>query len=117
MQLRRLLALILAVSLTVGLALSPLVAPAVASDMTGVMTDMSAMSDDMPCCPSEQKNKGCPDCPLLAICVFKTAQTGPALAASVPVRHAIRVVHSIFDDVAADGVVRPPPDHPPRHLI
>ncbi len=117
MRTRRLIAFILAVFLTVGLALSPVVTPAAANDMTLAMSDMAAMSDDMPCCPSEQKSKSCPDCPLVATCVIKTAQTGPAIAASMPLRHAIRLVHSLRDDVAADGVVRPPPEHPPRNLI
>lgn len=114
---RRLIASILAVCLTIGLTLSPAVTPAIADDVSVAMMGMSAMADDMPCCPTEQKSKGCPDCPLVAMCVLKTAQAGPTLAASMPVRHAIQVVHSVFDDVGADGIVRPPPDHPPRRLI
>lgn len=117
MRARRLIASIFAVCLTVGLALSPLVAPAAADDMTDAMADMSTMSDDMPCCPSEQKSKSCPDCPVIAMCAIKTTQAGPAIAASMPVRHAIRMLHLVLDDVAADGVIRPPPDHPPRRLI
>ena len=117
MRLRQVIAFVLAVCLTAGLVFSPVIVPAIADDMTVTMTGMSTMSDDMPCCPSEQKSKGCPDCLLVAMCVIKTAQAGPPLAASMPVRHATRMIHSVFDDVAADGVARPPPDQPPRHLI
>ncbi len=117
MWVRRLIASIVAVGLTAGLALSPMVMPATGDDMALAMAAMSATSDDMPCCPSERKSKNCPDCPLVAMCALKTVQAGPAIAASMPVRHAIRMLHSVLDDVATDGVIRPPPDHPPRQLI
>jgi hypothetical protein len=50
------------------------------------------------------------------MCILKTAQAGPSLTAALPVRHAIRTSHSVLDDVLADGLDRPPPDHPPRIL-
>jgi hypothetical protein len=101
---------------TVGLVVAPLATPAAAArpQKTG-MVGMS-MSADMPCCPNEQKNKDCQDCPLVAMCILKTAQAGPSLTAALPVRHAIRTSHSVLDDVLADGLDRPPPDHPPRIL-
>src|SRR4051794_31602300 len=116
MDFRRLLNLILAVLVTAGLAVAPLATPgAAAQPQAAGMMDMS-MSTDMPCCPDEQKGKGCQDCPLVAICVVKNAQAGPSLASAMPVRHAIRTSYSILDDVPADGLNRPPPDHPPRNL-
>lgn len=116
MNLRRLLNLILAVLVTAGLALAPMATPAAAKEPSAAgMADMS-MSADMPCCPDEQKSKDCQDCPLVAMCVLKTAQAGPSLAPALPVRHAIRTAHSVFDDAPADGFDRPPPDHPPRNL-
>ena len=117
MRVRRLITSMLAVCLIVGVALSPVTTLAFAQCATMALTDTSAVSGDMPCCPSEQTSKGCPDCPLISLCALKTAKAGPALTESIPVRHSIRMVHSVFDDVAADGIVRPPPDHPPRHLI
>lgn len=116
MNLRRLLRVAFAVLVTVGLTLAPLAAPAAAAQARpdGV-TDMS-MSADMPCCPDEQKSKDCQDCPLIAMCLLKTAQAGPPEAAALPLRHAIRTSHSAADDAVGDGLVRPPPDQPPRTL-
>ena len=79
------------------------------------MTDMS-MSADMPCCPDEQKSKDCRDCPVVAMCILKTAQAAPPAAAALPLRHAILTQHLVADDVLGDGLDRPPPDHPPRTL-
>ena len=116
MNLRRLLRIAFAASVTVGLTLAPLAAPAAAAQARSEgMTDMS-MSADMPCCPDEQKSKDCQDCPLVAMCVLKTTQAGPSEAFALPLRHAIRTSHSVADDAVGDGLVRPPPDQPPRTL-
>jgi hypothetical protein len=120
MDFRRFCNLAIAVFVTVGLATAPLGASAVAAPHAGDMMDMSmsaeSMSADMPCCPGEQKSKDCQDCPLVAMCVLKTAQAGPSLASALPVRHAVRTAHSFLDDAPADGLDRPPPDQPPRIL-
>ena len=118
MDFRRLLNLVLAVLVTVGLAVAPLATPAAAAQRHAAgMMDMS-MSADMPCCPDEQKSKDCQDCPLVAMCVLKTVQAGPS-AGHRPCRCAMRSgrSHSVLDDVPADGLDRPPPDHPPRSLV
>jgi hypothetical protein len=116
MDFRRLVNLILAVLMTAGLAVAPSATPAAAAQPHAAgMTDM-AMSADMPCCPDEQKSKDCQDCPLVAMCVLKNAQAGPSLASAMPVRHALRTSYSVLDDVPADGLNGPPPDHPPRNL-
>jgi hypothetical protein len=116
MDFRRFLKLALAVFVTAGLALAPLVAPAAAKGPSMEMTDMSAISADMPCCPDGQKSKDCQDCPLVAMCVLKTSQAGPSMTFAMPVRHAIRAAHSVLDDAPADGLDHPPPDQPPRIL-
>jgi hypothetical protein len=117
MGFRRFLNLALAVFVTVGLAVAPLGVPAIAAPLqSGDMADM-AMSEDMPCCPDEQKSKDCQDCPLVAMCILKTTQAGPSLTAALLLRPAIRTVHSVLDDAPADGLNRPPPDHPPRTLV
>ncbi|QIO36939.1 hypothetical protein [Bradyrhizobium sp. 1(2017)] len=116
MNLRGLLRVGFAVMVTAGLALAPLAAPAAAAQLhADGMSDMS-MSADMPCCPDEQKSKDCQDCPLVAMCVLKTAQAGPSEAVALPLRHAIRTTHWVADDAVGDGLVRPPPDQPPRTL-
>jgi hypothetical protein len=116
MDFRRLLNLALAVFVTVALAVAPFVAPvAVAEQMSG-MTDMS-MSADMPCCPDSEKNKGCQNCPLVAMCVLKTVQAGPPATAAVPLRHSVRTVHLVLNDAPPIGLIRPPPDQPPRKLV
>jgi hypothetical protein len=118
MDFRRFLKLALAVFVTAGLVSAPLVTPAAAKGPSMVeMTDMSAMSADMPCCPDGQKSKDCQDCPLVAICVLKTAQAGPSLASALLVRHAIRTAHSVLNDAPAAGLDHPPPDQPPRILV
>ena len=113
MVLRRLIARLLAISVIASLILAPVVTPTAlkASDTIG----MASMSADMPCCPDE-KSKDCQDCPLLAICALKTAEPGRSPTEALPLRHAIRTAHSVLDDVPADGLNRPPPDHPPRNL-
>jgi hypothetical protein len=118
MNLRRLITRLLAALVIAGLAIAPLATPSAAkvvdrADMTGV----EAMSDDMPCCPDQQKSKDCQDCPLVAMCVLKTTQAGPSPTQALPLRHPIRAVHSLIDDVPAEGLDRPPPDHPPRNLV
>jgi hypothetical protein len=115
MDIRRFLHLAFAVLVTAGLAMAPFAAPAAAhAQAAGTGMPMSA---DMPCCPDQQNSKDCQDCPLVAICILKTVQgSGPA-AAAIPLRHAIRTTHSVLDDAPADGLDRPPPDHPPRSLI
>jgi hypothetical protein len=113
MVLRRLIAQFLAISVIASLILAPVVTPtALKADTIG----MASMSADMPCCPDEQKSKDCQDCPLLAICALKTAEPGRSPSEALPLRHAIRTAHSVLDDVPADGLKRPPPDHPPRNL-
>ncbi|WP_368507806.1 hypothetical protein [Bradyrhizobium lupini] len=113
---RRLLKIAFAVFVTLGLALTPLAAPAAAAHVhADWMIDMS-MSADMPCCPDEQKSPDCHDCPLVAMCVLKTAQAGPSESAALPLRHAIRTTHLVAQDLAGDGLTRPPPDQPPRIL-
>jgi hypothetical protein len=116
MDFRRFFNLAFAVLVTVGLALAPLATPAAAAPRHAAgMADM-AMSADMPCCPDEQKSKDCQDCPLVGMCVLKTAQAGPDSTSALPLRHAMRTVHSVLNDAPADGLERPPPDHPPRNL-
>ena len=114
MDLRRLLELFFAVSVIVGLVVAPLAASAKAEQPRAPGMTMSA---DMPCCPDEQKSKDCQDCPLVALCVLKNAQAGPSSTEALPLRHAVRSAHSVYSDVLADGLDRPPPDHPPRNLI
>lgn len=114
MDFRRLTNLALAVFLTVGLTLAPLATPVAA--MAVGTTDLSSMSGAMPCCPDDQKSKDCQDCPLTAICALKTAQPERSPTEALPLRQAIRTAHPVLDDVPADGLKRPPPDHPPRYL-
>ena len=114
MNLRRILNLGFVVLIAIGLTTAPLAQPAAARSMAmSGMADMPGMSKDVPCCPGEQ-NKDCQDCPLVAMCGLKTMPAGPSAAAAVPLRHAIRTVHSFSDDAHADGLDRQPPDHPPR---
>ena len=113
MVLRRLIARFLAISVIANLVLAPLVTPSAVKAAEAIA--MASISADMTCCPDEQNSKDCQDCPLLAICALKTAQPDRSPTDALPLRHAIRTAHSVLDDVPADGLKRPPPDHPPRH--
>jgi len=120
MDVRKLLRLLLAVLVTAGLTIAPLATPAAAEHSMAAgmmqMADMSDMAADMPCCPDKQKSHDCQDCPLVAICMLKVWQAGPSTSAVLtrdPSRQRIRPL----DDVVADGLARPPPDHPPRSLV
>jgi hypothetical protein len=116
MNLRRLMGYLLAVAVIVGLVAAQLVlSPAAAGGLpVGEISDMAAMSGDMPCCPGGQKNKNCQDCPLMAMCMLTIAQAEPALTDSIQVRFLIRKLSFALEDLRADGLIGVPPDHPPR---
>jgi hypothetical protein len=115
---RRFLNLLIALSVAAGLVSLPLAAMAHANSGPPIVADsdeMQAMGDDMPCCPHEQKSKDCQGCPVL--CLVKSTQLSAASAAVVVQRTSIQVVLIVMDDAIADGLERPPPDHPPRILV
>ena len=118
MNLRRLISLLLAVFVIVGLVAAPLVSPAAAKQLAvGEMSDMPAMSGDMPCCPDGQKNNGCQDCPLVAMCMLTIAQAEPSPTNGIQISFQTRRLSFALVDVTADGLIGDPPDHPPRILI
>src|SRR6267142_6632204 len=115
MNLHRLIGHLLAVFVIVGLVAAPLVTPAAAKPLpVGEMSDMAAMPGDMPCCPDGQKNSSCPDCPLVAICMLTIAQAEPSSANVIRISFQTRRLSYALIDLIADGLVRAPPDHPPR---
>jgi hypothetical protein len=117
MNLRRLIGRLLAVFVIVGLVVAPLVGPAAAERMASAgMSDMAAMSGDMPCCPDGQKNKSCPDCPLVAMCMLTIAQAEPFPTNAILVTFQTRKLSFALVDLIGDGLVGDPPDHPPRIL-
>jgi len=120
MNVRKLFKLLLALAVTAGLTIAPLATGAAAEHAMAAtmmqMDDMAGMAADMPCCPDQQKNKGCQDCPLVAICMLNVLQAGPSTSAVLmrdPSRERLRP----HDDLIVDGLARPPPDHPPRYLV
>ncbi|MEW6644377.1 MAG: hypothetical protein AB1586_28010 [Pseudomonadota bacterium] len=119
MHVRRLFSALFAVLVTAGLMIAPLVTPAAALDLSAIVkvdqADMSAMAADMPCCPDKQKSDGCRDCPLIAMCMLKVLQAGSSIVASLA-QPVLREKLRPLDDLVADGLVRPPPDQPPRFL-
>lgn len=118
MNFRRFLGRLLAAFVIAGLIAAPLVTQAAAKRMpVAQMTGMSAMSGDMPCCPDGQKNNNCHDCPLVAMCMLTIAQAEPSSTNGVPVSFRTRGLFFALDDLSADGLIRAPPDHPPRTSI
>jgi hypothetical protein len=120
-MIRRFLRLLTALSVAAGLVSMPLAVPAHAHSAPPVIAgsdEMQVMAeDDMPCCPHEQKSKDCQDCPLLGFCLAKSTQIGPAVVAVLLDRTSVDAVLPTTDDAIADGLERPPPDHPPRILV
>jgi hypothetical protein len=107
---------LLAIFVIVGLVSQPLVTPAGAKQRhVAEMTGMSSMSADMPCCPDEHKNSGCPECPL-AMCTLMIAQAEPASDNGFQLSFQTRRLSVAPDDLIADGLIGDPPDHPPRTL-
>ncbi|WP_027578799.1 hypothetical protein [Bradyrhizobium sp. Ai1a-2] len=130
MDIRQLLKLMVALLVTASLTLAPLATPAAAEhllssagvqmapmaddhDMTDM--DMSDMMADMPCCPDKEKSPACQDCPLVAICMMQVLLAGPSTS-MVGVNRRLDEQLRPLDDIIADGLARPPPDHPPRTL-
>jgi hypothetical protein len=120
MNVRELFKLLLTILVSTGLTIAPLATPAMAEhSMAAKMMQMGDMSDigaDMPCCPDQQKNKGCQDCPLVAICMLSALPAKPSTDAVV-IRLPSHQRLPAFDDIVADGLARPPPDRPPRLLV
>ena len=123
MNARQALKLLLALLVSAGLAFAPLAAAVAAEHPmpAGMLSmahasDISDMAADMPCCPDKQKSSTCEDCPLVAICVLKMLQAVPSFGAVALMQVAHERLHPL-DDVIADGLARPPPDHPPRSLV
>jgi hypothetical protein len=118
MNISRLIGRLLAVLVIVGLVAAPLVAPAAAKRLPVTeMSDMSAMSGDMPCCPEGQKNKSCPDCPLVAMCMMTIALAEPFPTNATQVTFQTLRLSFALVDLFADGLMGAPPDHPPRISI
>ena len=133
MEIRQLLKLLVALLVTASLILAPLATPAAAehllssagahmagahdmSNMDMANMDMADMvMADMPCCPDKEKSPACHDCPLLAICMMQVLLAGPSTR-PVGVNRRLGEQLRPLDDIIADGLARPPPDHPPRTL-
>jgi hypothetical protein len=115
MNLCQLIGRLLAVFVIVGFVAAPLVTPAAAKTLpVGEMSDMAATPGDMPCCPDEQKNNSCPDCPLVATCMLGIAQVEPSPANVIQISFQTRRLSYALVDLIADGLAGKPPDHPPR---
>lgn len=110
----RFISWLFAVFVIVGLIGAPLATSAAASQRS--LGDMSAMSEDMPCCPAGHKNKSCPDCPFVATCMLMVVQAEPSATKAVQLSFQARKLSFAIIDLVADGLARAPPDHPPRIL-
>jgi hypothetical protein len=117
---RKLFRLLLAVLVTAGLTVAPVATSTAAEHSMAAammqMADTPDMAGDMPCCPNKQKSGGCQDCPLVAICMLSALPVKPSTDA-VLMRLPLHQRLHAFDDIIADGLVRPPPDRPPRSLV
>jgi|SoiMethySBSTD1v2_1073268.scaffolds.fasta_scaffold2687955_1 hypothetical protein len=119
MRSKRLLQILFASLITLGLAVAPFAVPAAAASHAasdGGMMQMSDMFADMPCCPDEQKQSNCKDCPLLAICMAKVLRSEPS-STGLPVDSVTSRTLRPLDEPTIAGLTRPPPDQPPRTLV
>src|SRR5437868_6573962 len=117
MRTSRIPRLLFALLIAIGLAIAPFGTPSLAGERPSEsgMMQMGDMAGDMPCCPDKQKQNDCQDCPLLAICLAKVLQAEPSTVGS-PIRIASTTLLPADDPVFA-GLVRPPPDQPPRTTV
>jgi hypothetical protein len=119
MHSKKLLQTLFASLIALGLAIAPLAVAAVAGGYAASddgMMHMSGMSADMPCCPGEQKQHKCQDCPLLAICMAKVLQSATA-SNVLPIDLVRSQTLRPSDEPAVAGLARPPPDQPPRTIV
>jgi hypothetical protein len=78
---------------------------------------MDEMASDMPCCPSKAAMPiDCDKCVFMAAC----GSVGfPAMSATIshpfPILSDAMALHR--NDSRPDRLGRPPPEHPPRHLV
>jgi hypothetical protein len=106
-----------AILVIVGIVIAPLVTPAAAKHIPiANTTEMTAMSGAMPCCPDGPMTGGCPDCPLVAMCMLTVALAEPPLTIGIQVSFEPRRLFFALENITADGLVGVPPDHPPRIL-
>ncbi len=108
---------VLSVFVIVGLVAAPLITPAAAERFAAAtMSAMSVMPSDMPCCPGASRD-GCKDCPLVAMCMLTVAQAEVPQTGGIQVSFNARRLRLAPDDMAVDGLIGAPPDHPPRLSI
>lgn len=112
MNLCRFIGRLLAVFVIAGLVAAPLATPAAAQRLA--VTEMTDMAGNMSCCPDGQKNNGCQDCPLVAMCMVTIVLAQPSLTNGIEAPLQARRLYFAFADMIADGLSGSPPDHPPR---
>src|SRR3982751_1275971 len=113
MTLWRILRTLLPVVAIMGIVSAPLATPAAAAMLS--VGQVTAMTDDMPCCPREKPVV--PDCqkacPLAALCVAKCF-SGLASASAVPNRLGVALAMITGDEAAPDTLAHGPPPRPPQ---
>lgn len=111
---------LIAYLVTIGLSSAPFTSSiAVNATIHGVVSTMQAqdMSEGMPCCPDQEKDRGCASCPLSALCVLTLSLPASPDGEAVSLRVAARTSHLMPDDLVLDGLGQEPPDHPPRTIL
>ena len=93
---------LLAVFVIVGIVMAPLVTPVAAKRVAVAnMTAMTAMSGAMPCCSDGQMKGGCPDCPLVAMCMLIVALAEPSLTNGIQIFFEPRRLSFALEDITA----------------
>jgi hypothetical protein len=88
---------------------------AMADDMAGFAAAETA--DEMPCCPSKAPAPtGCDKCEFMAACMSQYL-TGMPAATLLPHPIGSGSIVPVWNEVMADGMGHPPPEHPPRILV
>lgn len=116
MLLREYIGRVLAIFVIASLVTGPLPYSARAKTLSSSV-QIASMPADMSCCPDEPAAQPCPECPLFALCMLKGALGQPISADAAPFKVSIKTRRVLQDEIAMDGLNRPPPDHPPRNLI
>lgn len=111
---------LIALSVAAGLVMAPVSVPAMAAPQSMTVTsDMQSMSEDMPCCPTQQdqKAKDCGSCPLVALCMLTITLPVRDASGGLVDRRFYRSVFALPDDLLIDGLGEHPPDQPPRTIV
>jgi hypothetical protein len=111
---------VLAILVIAGLAVAPRSVLGVADAMSAgsMVASMSALADEMPCCPQKAPAPtDCQKCALMAACMSNCLANVSASTVALQWFPKLAQIDWIEDDSLRPGLIHPPPAKPPRMLV